>query len=471
MVLPLLHRDGHNPLYVQLFKYLIKEIQSSRIPCGSRLPSKRRLSSQLGISLNTVDSAYQQLLAEGYIESSPRRGMFVAYKEERLMNTESPAPSLPARTIHSSQTKLIDFSHGQVDTQHFPFQLMRKYSRQIFSLEGSSSFQNGPYQGSLLLRQEIARYLYQARGVCCDPSQVVIGSGTQFLLGQLLSLFPADIPFAMENPGFHRIRELANNLNLKLINIPVESDGLAIKPVQLLEMGLVYTTPSHQFPLGAIMPVSKRLKLIKWANEQTDRYLIEDDYDGEFRYIGKPIPSLQGLDQGEKVIYFGTFSKSFIPSLRISYMVLPNLLASRYQKQFRLMKQTASSLNQQLIYLFMNSGEWEHHLNRMRTLYKQKHQTIVEEIQRNLSKRVTIIGEKSGLHLVLESGNGMTEQELIDSAITKGVKVYPMSIYYASGLEPEHPQVLLGYGGLSDSEIRNGVRHMSLAWNNQSHLL
>ncbi|WP_010632827.1 aminotransferase class I/II-fold pyridoxal phosphate-dependent enzyme [Sporolactobacillus vineae] len=226
LVLPLIHPDDSRPLYVQLYTFFIKEIRSGRMPYGTRLPSKRVLSRLLGISLNTVDYAYQQLLAEGYIESRPRKGMFVIYQDEHMNKVRVNDPVANEAEHQSREKIVIDFSHGQVDREHFPFQLIRKYYRQIFSPEGSIYFQNGPSQGSLPLRAEIARYLYQSRAVSCTPEQIVIGAGTQLLLGQLLSLQPDHMPFAMENPGFHRVRELVKQSNLELADIPVEPDGL-----------------------------------------------------------------------------------------------------------------------------------------------------------------------------------------------------------------------------------------------------
>ncbi|WP_100489262.1 PLP-dependent aminotransferase family protein [Sporolactobacillus pectinivorans] len=466
-VVPALNREDSQPLYVQLFTYFINEIKENRLPYGCKLPSKRKLSSFLKVSLNTIDSAYQQLLAEGYVESRPRSGMFVIYKDEHLNSHRQEESGISKKHVISNDEKseFIDFSHGKVDTDHFPYPLLRKYSRQLYSKEGSRFFQNGPFQGSPSLRHEIATYLYQSRGVICDPSQVVIGSGTQYLLGQLLQILPQNMTFAMENPGFHRVRELVHYLGIPRADIPVEFDGLAIDPICKMNTGIVYLTPSHQFPLGMILPVSKRIELVKWANEKENRYVIEDDYDGEFRYAGKPVPSLQGLDQGRSVIYLGTFSKSLIPSLRVSYMILPDTLVDHYLKTFSLLKQTASSLNQQIIYLFMKNGDWEHHIDRMRTLYKHKHQMIIQAIQQYLDEKVLVIGEKSGLHLILQLNNGMGEGALIQSALSVGVKVYPTSIYYASMMKLEQPQILLGFAGLNDSDIQNGIRRLSLVWN------
>ncbi|MDD9149091.1 PLP-dependent aminotransferase family protein [Sporolactobacillus sp. CQH2019] len=463
-VMPELSRANKRPLYIQLFDYFTQEIKTKRLPYGCKLPSKRRLSAYLKVSLNTVDNAYQQLLAEGYVESRPRSGLFVIYRTEHLFPDGEKFRNKYPDTESEPQSDLIDFSHGKVDISHFPFQFFRKYSRWLFTEEGSCFFQNGHFQGLSALRREIAGYLYQSRGVISTPSQIAVGAGTQFLLSRLLSILPGQMPFAMENPGFHRVRSLVRDLGIPMADIPIEADGLAVDQIRRMDAGTVYVTPSHQFPLGMILPVSKRMALIEWANQNNNRWIIEDDYDGEFRYIGRPIPSLQGLDRGRSVIYLGTFSKSLIPSLRVSFMVLPVPLADCYKKRFSLYKQSASSLNQQLIREFMRNGDWEHHLNRMRTLYKQKHQAIIQAIHQYMDKAVAVIGEKAGLHLILQINSRMNEKELIAAALQEGVKVYPTSIYYAAGLKPEHPQILLGFAGLNGDEIGEGIRRLSLAW-------
>ncbi|MFT8316728.1 MAG: PLP-dependent aminotransferase family protein [Sporolactobacillus sp.] len=464
IVIPALNRESPLPLYQQLFQYFVHEMTQSRLPFGSRLPSKRKLSAFLKIGLNTIDCAYQQLLAEGYIESKPRSGMFVIYKKEQISLPVRPKISPKPEPIDSNKIPTIDFSHGKVDTEHFPFSAFRKYSRDLYSDEGSIFFQNGPFQGSLALRQEIAAYLYQSRGVICDFTQVVIGSGTQILLEQILHLIPQDVPFAMENPGFHRVGDLVRYMGRKLIPLPVESDGLALAPLKNLKNGVIYVTPSHQFPLGMILPITKRMALIDWTREKENRLVIEDDYDGEFRYAGKPIPSLQGLDEGRTVIYLGTFSKSLLPSLRVSYAVLPKKLVKSYQNSFSLLKQTASTINQELIRLFMQNGDWSRHLNRMRVIYKRKHQIIVQAIRENLIPMAQIIDENSGLHLILEINNGMDENKLITRALAYQVTVYPTSIYYTSAQKPDHPRLLLGYAGLSELQIQKGIQLLKEAW-------
>jgi GntR family transcriptional regulator/MocR family aminotransferase len=225
----------------------------------------------------------------------------------------------------------------------------------------------------------------------------------------------------------------------------------------------VYITPSHQFPVGMVMPIARRLELLEWAAE-TNGYIIEDDYDGEFRYKGKPIPALQGLDQDDRVIYTGTFSKSLMPSLRISYAVLPHRLLTSYMKHCGLFKQPVSRLHQNTLFLFMKEGHWERHLNKMRTAYRKKQALLLDCLTTIMGERVDVIGEHSGLHILLKVKKGMSEQKLIEAAAKQGVTIYPTSIYYHSAGENNTPYVLLGFAGLSDGEIKTGVNLLFKAW-------
>lgn len=469
-IMPMLSRNSEQPLYMQLFKYFVREITENRIPAGSKLPSKRRLAGDLNLSQNTIDNAYQQLLAEGYIESRPRKGMFVIYQSPYLLPHERRIPRAAdserqADKKEAVSSEMIDFSHGKVDTEHFPYEKVRKYYHRLLTRDSSELFTNGSFQGSFFLREKIADYLYQSRGVICRAEQIVIGAGTQYLFDQLCRLLSAaDKRFAMESPGFHRIYHLLRQHKIRTQGIPLDQNGLSIESLDQSKADIVYVTPSHQFPMGMIMPISRRLALIQWALKKEGRFIIEDDYDGEFRYAGKPVPSLQSLDHDRCVIYLGTFSKSFIPSLRISYMVLPMALIERYKRLFSLQKQTVSHLHQQLLYLFMKNGDWEHHLNKMRTVYKRKQQTLIQAIKKNFKNRAAMIGEKSGLHLILQIDNHMDESGLISSAQQKGVKVYPTSIYYAANTEPDRPKVLLGFGGLSEDDIQTGISRLAAAW-------
>ena len=246
--------------------------------------------------------------------------------------------------------------------------------------------------------------------------------------------------------------------------LPLDEDGMIVSRLEESGANAAFVTPSHQFPCGMIMPISRRMQLLHWANKSADRYIIEDDYDSEYRYKGKPIPSLQGLDPNEHVIYLGTFSKSLIPSIRLSYLVLPSKLQQKYEEHFSIYKQTVSRFHQDTLFRFMNEGHWFNHLNKMRTLYRKKQNTFIQAIEHHLGEFVETIGEKSGLHLVLKVLNGMTEEELASSALAVGVKIYPVSTYFANPIEGKEPKVLLGFGGLSIAEIEKGVQLLGEVW-------
>ncbi|PLS08600.1 MocR-like pyridoxine biosynthesis transcription factor PdxR [Neobacillus cucumis] len=461
-----LENESKEPLYLQLYKYFKQEIQSGRIETGVMLPSKRKLSLHLGVSQNTVETAYQQLLAEGYVDSRPRKGIFVKEIHSDLILTSNeiltPTKRIPKR---DSDICLVDFSHGKIALDHFPFTHWRRLTIQSLFEDESSFFLNGEYQGEYHLREEIARYLYQSRGVRCSTEQVIIGAGTQYLIGFLTMIIGREAIFSMEDPGYHRTREAFKDQGVNLIPISLDDEGMNMKQLYASNAQITYVTPSHQFPMGMVMPITRRLELLKWAGEEENRFIIEDDYDGEFRYKGKPIPSLQGLDPNGKVIYLGTFSKSLIPSIRINYIVLPKILLAKYNEHFTLYKQTVSRLHQHTLWLFMREGHWERHLNKMRTVYRKRQQSLISSIKKNMGDQVTIIGDDSGLHILLRVYNAMSEKELIAKAQKYQVKVYPTSVYFEDSCSNHVPMILLGFGGLTESEIDQGILLLKKAWN------
>jgi GntR family transcriptional regulator/MocR family aminotransferase len=462
-ITPVLDSENDKPLYIQLANYIKQEILSGRIKPTEKLPSKRNLSNYLGLSLNTIQSAYEQLCAEGYVESKPRKGLFVTTFDNNLIINQRGLGKLESKTKKVQVNIKIDFNSGKVDLEHFPFAIWRKLTIQSLYEDQGELFYNGNPQGEELLREQIAAHLYASRGVRCSAEQIIIGAGTQVLIGLLCMLIGKEHFYALENPGFHRTRITLQDLGVHTIPMPLDEDGINIIQLNNSDANVVYVTPSHQFPYGMIMPISRRMDLIKWAEEKNG-YIIEDDYDGEYRYKGKPIPSLQGLSTKERVVYIGTFSKSLIPSIRISYMVLPSPLMKKYLKHFTIYKQTVSRIHQETLYRFMKEGFWQSHLNKMRTLYRKKHSTLMFAINNYLGQNVTIIGEKSGLHIVLEVKNNMEEDELISSALNVGVKVYPLSIYYNGATGSVGSRILLGFGGLTETEINTGIKLLKEAW-------
>ncbi|MFJ7977439.1 PLP-dependent aminotransferase family protein [Peribacillus sp. NPDC096379] len=450
-----------HPLYLQLYEYIKQEIQEGRIQAGMKLPSKRKLAVHLNLGLNTVDAAYQQLIAEGYVESKLRKGYFVVEFEEDVITKKDPIPSQQSNIPEVKPEYKINFNHGIVDMAHFPFTVWRKLL--VNTSCQHELFMNGDPQGERNLRAAITDSIFQSRGVRCSPDQIIIGAGTQYLMQLLCLLLGKNRTFAMENPGFHRVRQVFLDFERKIEGIPLDEDGLIVEHLLRIHADIVYVTPSHQFPTGTIMPISRRMELLKWAREK-QAYIIEDDYDGEFRYVGKPIPSLQGLDSDNRVIYLGTFSKAFIPSIRVSYLILPPELLKIYHQKFRGYKHTVPRIIQEALNQFIENGHWERHLNKMRTIYRKKNHILTEVIQQHFGDRVNVIGEKSGLHILLQINNGLSEAELVEKASQVGVKIYPTSLYYEKGKYSHEPTVLLGYGGLSHEELQEGILFLKKAW-------
>ena len=457
---PNLNIEKKTPLYVQLYEYIKAEIRSGKIPSKTKLPAKRKLAIHLEVSKNTVEATYEQLLAEGYIESVSRKGYFVCEFEQMMYTVKK--REVVKEVLYSEQKYKYDFTQTGVDAKTFPFSVFRKISNEVWHQENRDLLLLGHPQGESNLREEIAKYLYESRGVNCSASQIVIGAGTQFLIKMLFQLLKGR-HFAVENPGYHRKLAVFEKGEENVQMLPLDEDGICIANLESSNANVIFVTPSHQFPCGMIMPIKRRVQLLQWAQEECGRYIIEDDYDSEFRYSGKPIPALQGLDTEGKVIYMGTFSKALLPSLRMSYMVLPKQLIELYQTQYLFYTQSVSRVDQEIIRRFLNEGHWEKHIHKMRVVYRKKRDVLVAAIKKHFSNKVEVIGEDSGLHILLKVHNSMLEEELINNAAKNSIKVYPVSMYYSDRNNPKNT-VLLGFAILSEAEIEEAMRLLYNAW-------
>ncbi|PEJ40907.1 PLP-dependent aminotransferase family protein [Bacillus wiedmannii] len=457
---PNLNTKSKIALYVQLYEYIKKEIKDGTIPAFTKLPAKRKLASYLQVSKNTVEAAYEQLLAEGYIESASRKGYFVC-KIEQMIYVEGSEAKVEEVSFREEDYK-FDFTQTGVDTDTFPFTTYRKLINDVWQPHNNELLFLGHSQGELSLREEIASYLYESRGVRCSASQIVLGAGTQILVKLLFQLLKGS-NYAVENPGYHRKMVVFEQGEKKVQMLSLDRDGICMTDLENSDANVVFVTPSHQFPYGMIMPITRRTQLLQWAKKEEDRYIIEDDYDSEFRYSGKPIPALQGLDTDGKVIYMGTLSKALLPSLRMSYIVLPKNVIEKYQKEYLFYTQSVSRMDQEVIRRFLNEGYWEKHIHKMRVVYRKKRDRLVFEIEKYFSNRVEVIGEDSGLHILLQVHNGMREEELIKEAAKYSIKIYPVSTYYKDGTAPENV-VLLGFAILSEDEIAKAIQLLHKAW-------
>lgn len=470
------------PLYEQIYRHIKKEIQSGSFLSGKKLPSTRNLADYLQVSRTTADMAYSQLVSEGYIEAVPCRGYFVC-ELEGLYCPGTKQKERPPEKKREEKPYRYDFSPVGVDLNSFPYSAWRKLSRNILMEDNKKFFQLGDPQGEYELRCSIADYLHQARGVLAEPEQIVIGAGNDFLLLLLCSMLGTGQKIAMESPTYRKAYDLLGNLSNEICVVEMDEAGMRIDSLESSGADIAYVMPSHQFPLGIVMPVGRRMQLLEWAAGSERRFIIEDDYDSEFRYRGKPIPALQGFDRSGKVIYIGTFSKSIAPAIRVSYLVLPNRLMELYQKRGRLISSTVSRVDQLLIAGFLDGGYYERHLNKMRAVYKSRHDVLLEEL-RGFHGICRVSGENAGVHILLTFHNGMTEQEAVDRAAREGVRVYGLSRYYirpllsvrADGTENREMQsrcaelalqsrtVILGYANVEEDGIRAAAGCLRKAW-------
>lgn len=457
-----LTKEAASPLFMQLYEYIKEEITSGHYPKNEKLPSKRHLAASLQCSQNTVQAAYNQLVAEGFLIPRAKSGYYVA-ELDGIVQIGIDREVVSGHTSKAMHYK-YDFSHQGVDFDCFPFSIWRKITKEVINEYDRALMKTGDPKGYPELRASIARYLRHSRGVACSPEQIIISSGTEFLLLLLVQLFDEDFVYAIENPGYEKLPMIFRSSRAAYKSVPLDENGLRLDALEKSMANAACITPSHQFPTGRIMPVSRRIQLLNWANEKAGRYIIEDDYDSEFRYSGKPIPSLQGLDQGGRVIYMGAFSKSLSPALRISYMVLPAQLVERYNAKLSFYICPVPTIEQKTLRRFIDEGHFERHLNRARNLYKQKREAIVSAIG-ELLPDAKIEGATAGLHFVLRVNNGMNEQELIQKAKEYNVRVYGFSRYYSEKLSKE-PQgtLLLGFAALKADEIYDAVSLLKEAW-------
>lgn len=457
-----LEQGGKKPLYEQIYDYIKENIQEGKIPKGEKLPSTRALSAYLGISRSTVTLAYEQLLSEGYIEAEACRGYFAAQIEALYRLNKTP---IKERESTQESEYEYDFNPNGVDLKSFPYNIWKRLSKDTL-LDGSTKlFCMGDAKGEYGCRRAICDYLYQARGVSCTPAQIIIGAGSDYLLMLLCILFGKDCKIGMENPAYKQAYHLFVSQSFQVEPISMDRFGMEIARLRAAEADIAYVTPSHQYPTGVVMPIKRRLELLNWAGEREERYIVEDDYDSEYRYKGKPIPALKGYDRYEKVVYLGTFSKAIAPSIRLSYMALPRLLMEMYEDKCGFLHSTVSRIDQIIVQKFIEGGYYERHLNKMRALYKSRRDCLIAGLK-PLGGKGYISGEYAGLHLLLNFEKGRNESTLIEQARSRGVRVYGLSDYIISpSSQEEGAGILLGYAGMTEEKIEKACEILCGVWN------
>lgn len=454
--------NSKTPLYEQIYQYIKTEIRDGRIIYGEKLPSTRALSRHLEVSRSTIELAYEQLVSEGYIETVPCRGYFVAQIDElyHLKKVDTKVPK-KKRTVKNYR---YDFTPNGVDLKSFPYNAWRKLSKDILVEDKTELFRSGDPQGEYSFRNAICNYLYQARGVNCGAHQIIVGAGSDYLLMLLHMIVGEQHRIAFEDPAYKQAYRMAESLGYQTVPIPLDKNGMKIGELEDSQADIAYVTPSHQYPTGIVMPMKRRMELLNWANRKEHRYIVEDDYDSEFRYKGKPIPALQGYDTQDKVIYLGTFSKSIAPAIRMSYMVLPEPLLTEYEKRCGFVSTTVSKVDQMIVQRFIEEGYYERHLNKTRALYKNRHDTLIDGL-RSLKEICEISGEHAGVHLLLTFRDGRSEKTLIRLAEERDIRVYGLSECRIQEYTDESSStILLGYANLTEEQIKEAVRLLCDCW-------
>ncbi|WP_459480553.1 MocR-like pyridoxine biosynthesis transcription factor PdxR [Clostridium saccharoperbutylacetonicum] len=462
---PKLNYNSKTPLYIQIYAYIRDEILSGNLSFESKLPSIRALSKDLKLSKSTVEAAYGQLIAEGYVTSKKRSGLYVAKIESGFKTIKTDLSFNKEDFNDNFNIKIkYDFTSGQIDLSAFPYANFRKTVGQCIDEYSNALLLYGDHQGDYGLRYEISRYIHHSRCVTCSPEQIIISSGTQQSLILLCQILSNDFKsIAFEEPSYLGAKAVFENFNFNISPIKLDFDGINIDSLYESKSKLVYVTPSHQYPYGMVMSISKRLKLLNWA-KKIDGIIIEDDYDGELRYKGKPIPSLQGLDEYNKVIYLGSFSKSLMPSMRISYLVLPKSLLNVYNQKYRIYEQSVPRLLQKTLEIFIKEGYWEKHLRKAKVLYKKKQDLLIHAINKYFGNKVNIIGSDSGLHILLEINTQLNEFELIERALNDGIKVNPTSVNWINPPTNSLPVIFIGFAGIKADEIQKAIELLSKCW-------
>lgn len=453
----LLPEDG-SPLYLNLYRQLRAQIESGERGAGEKLPAKRVMASQLGVSVNTVDAAYGQLLSEGFVEARPRSGYYVQ-PIGQIQRLPPPQPAAAGPAVSTDGVR-VDFAPGDIAREKFPFTVWNRLLKS--AMDDPDSLRRAGPQGDPGLRRAVASYLHAARGVNCGPEQVVIGAGSDNLLSLLSYLLPSQCTAAVENPVYNQAYRFFARMGHPVVPAEIDRQGVMVEPLEPLSDALLYTTPSHQYPLGLSMPMGRRVKLLNWAGRGGSRFILEDDYDSEFRYDARPVPSLQSIDENGRTIYLGTFSRSVAPSIRVSYLVLPPALLEPYRREYSGFACAVSTLEQIALREFILQGHFETHLNRMRVCYRAKRAALLDGLA-PLDGQIRRIGEAAGCHLTLQARNGLTEQQLCQRALSVGVRVYPISPFFM-GKCPYEGKVLLGFGGLSEHSLREGAAALCRAW-------
>lgn len=435
-------------LYIQLYEDIKNQIIAKELAPKTMLPSKRTLSAHLGVSIKTIENAYDQLLLEGYIYSEAKRGYFVNALEDYRVRTKKKDSIFTTKYL--DEEYLVDLKANKNDMTNFPTATWCRMMRETLSYEENRLFDTVPFNGIPELRISIANYLQEFRGMDVSPDQIIIGAGTEYLYARLIQLLGKEACYAVEDPGYQKIPAIYRSNNARYQAIALDQDGICMDLLNESDCNVVHISPAHHFPLGFVTPINRRLELLSWVNAAPNRYIIEDDYDSEYRYHGRPVPPLYSIDIRGKVIYMNTFSKSIAPAVRISYMVLPEELMERYISTMNFYSCTVSSFEQFTLARFIDGGYLERSINRMKRHNVSQRNLLVDAIMNSdLSKCTEILEDSAGTHFLLKVHSHLTAEELVKRLKNHKILVSCLS-EYCENTNPQYDSTLvINYSGIT----------------------
>ena len=439
------------PLYEALYRCIRGDILNGTLAPGEKLPSKRALAENLEVSKITVETAYSQLLAEGYISSREKVGYFVERVER---SGAGPVPDEGPGGV--AEAPLLDLTEG--GTVRFPFSVWSKLQREVMLDYGEKLLLPMPNQGIWELRQAIAGHLSGFRGLHVNPKNILVGAGTDFLYNLLIQLLGRERVYAVEDPGYGKINRIYAAGGVRCVSARLDEQGVA--PDFLGEASVLHISPSHHFPTGLVTPVSRRRELLRWAEER-DGYIIEDDYDSEFRFDAHPMPAMQSMDAAGRVIYMNSFSKSLAPSIRISYMVLPDGLMRKFQAELGFYGCTVPSFEQYTLARFIGRGYFEKHINRMRKFYRSRRNRVVELLEGcAFARSLTILEQDAGLHFLLKVDTRLSDRELTEALGSAGIRVYALSHYFHFTRVENTRCLVVNYANLNEDALKTALEQL-----------
>ena len=455
-------------LYEQLYRRVKADILSGRLTAGEKLPSKRALAAHLEVSVITVKNAYEQLMAEGYLTGVEKKGYFVS----AVLPSPAAVPAFPEQPPPPREPVwFLDLATNSIAAEDFPFTVWARLMRQTILEQGTGLLRSTPPQGAWALRQAIAAHLRQFRAMEVTAEQIIVGAGTEVLYNLLVQLLGRDRLYGVEDPGYGKIAHIYRAAGAEVTALPLDEAGVSAEALRRSDADVVHISPSHHYPTGLVMPIARRQELLRWAQEVPARVILEDDYDSEFRFVGRPIPTLFSIDGGEQVVYLNTFSKTIAPSIRISFMVLPRRLLADFRQKLGFYACTVSAFEQYTLAQFLAGGWYEKHLSRMRKHYRQKRDAVIAAVYKSpLAPYAAITEEDAGLHFLLRLDGAPSDEVLRREAEQRGIRLAMLSDYYQCPQDAPQHVLVVNYTGIDLDRLPAALERLAALWKENDHV-